>query len=358
MSDLGASDPADHGPKPDAPAAAGVARAGPPPPAIAAFVARSRLRFADMVPWLAIAAAYFVFPKDLNLGTQILVDVLFVLSLDLAVGFAGIVTLGHGAFFGIGAYCAGIIAVRWTGEPFVGAAAAVILAGVAGFVSGAIILRTRGLTLLMLTFGLLLMLEEAANRAAWLTGGTDGLEGVTISPLLGIWPWDFLGHTGYVYSAVCALIGFAVVRTIVFSPFGRSLRGIEENVTRMAAIGAPVRLRLIAVYTISAALAGLAGAVNTQVTQFVGVHVFSFELSGTVLIMLILAGPGRLYGAFIGPPVYMIAAQFFSDRDPTYWTLWLGLLLIAVVMFGRGGILGIASRITDRVRTIGRRGGS
>jgi branched-chain amino acid transport system permease protein len=349
---LGVPDNDDHrlgGPH----AVAAVARIDGSPPAIAAIVRRSRLRFADFAPWIAIAAGYFLFPKDLNLGTQILVNVLFVLSLDLAVGYAGIVTLGHGAFYGIGAYCAGIIAVRWTGEPFVGVAAAVVLAGIAGLISGAIILRTRGLTLLMLTFGLLLMLEEAANRAAWLTGGTDGLNGVTISPLFGIWQWDFLGHTAYVYAAVWALIGFAVVRTLVFSPFGRSLRGIGENTARMEAIGAPVRWRLIAVYTISAAMAGLAGAVNTQVNQFVGVHVLSFEFCGAGLIMLILAGAGRLYGAFIGPPIYMIAAQAFSDRDPTYWTLWLGLLLIAVVMFGRGGVLGIASRLGGRLRLVG-----
>jgi len=338
--------------EPQAAAAGAAARADITPPAIAVIVRRSRLRFADFAPWIAVVAAYFLFPKDLNLGTQILVSILFVLSLDLAVGYAGIVTLGHGAFFGIGAYCAGIIAVRWTTEPLVAAAAAVLLAGLAGLVSGAVILRTRGLTLLMLTLGLLLMLEEAANRAAWLTGGSDGLNGVTIAPLFGAWPWDFLGHTGYVYSAVWALIGFVIVRTIIFSPFGRSLRGIQENAARMEAIGAPVRLRLIAVYTISAAIAGLAGAVNTQVNQFVGVHVMSFEFSGAALIMLILAGPGRLYGAFIGPPIYMIAAQSFSNHDPTYWTLWLGLLLIAVVMFGRGGILGIADRVSDRIRAI------
>jgi branched-chain amino acid transport system permease protein len=328
-----------------------VAASAPPPEAVARVMRRSRLRLADAASWLIAAAAFFIFPKDLALGTQILVNVLFVLSLDLVVGYAGIVTLGHGAFFGLGAYCAGIIAVRWTGEPFVGALFAMLLAGAAGFVSGAIILRTKGLTLLMLTLGMLLVLEEGANRASWLTGGTDGLNGVIIKPLFGAWEWDFFGRTGYVYSLAAALFGFIVVRTLVMSPFGRSLRGIEENAVRMEAIGTPVRRRLIAAYAISAALAGLAGAVNTQTSAFVGLHVLSFEFSGSALIMLILAGTGRLYGAFIGPPIYMIALQLFSNQDPTYWTFWLGLLLMAVVMFGRGGIQGLADRAAELVRT-------
>lgn len=311
---------------------------------------RSRLRGADLAPWLIALAGFFLFPRDLALGSQILVNVLFVLSLDLVVGYAGIITLGHGAFFGLGAYCAGIIAVRWTGEPFVGVLMAMLLAGAAGLVSGAVILHTKGLTLLMLTLGMLLMLEEAANQASWLTGGTDGLNGVVIKPLFSIWQWDFFGRTAYFYSLAAVFFGFVVVRTLVMSPFGRSLRGIQENALRMEAVGAPVRLRLIAVYTISAALAGLAGAVNTQTSAFTGLHVLSFDLSGSALIMLVLAGAGRLYGAFIGPPIYMIALQLFSDQDPTYWTLWLGLLLMAVVMFGRGGILGLADRAVDFCR--------
>jgi branched-chain amino acid transport system permease protein len=325
------------------------------PPAVADIVRRSRLRVADVIPWIIAAAAFFVFPKDLNLGTQIVVAVLFVLSVDLVVGYAGIVTLGHGAFFGLGAYCAGIIAVRWTGNPFVGLACAALLSGFAGLLSGAVILRARGLTLLMLTLGMLLMMEEAASRAAWLTGGTDGLNGVVIEPLFGLWDWDFLGHTSYIYCLVIAFIGFVIVRTIVMSPFGLSIRGIQENVVRMEAIGAPVRLRLIVVYTISAAIAGLAGAANAQAAQFVSLHVLSFEFSGTALIMLILAGPGRLYGAFIGPPLYMIASQLFSKHDPTYWTFWLGIFLIGAVMFGRGGILGLADRIARQLSRASRR---
>jgi branched-chain amino acid transport system permease protein len=318
--------------------------------AVSDIVRRSRLRVADVAPWAIAAAAFFLFPRSLGLGTEVLVSVLFVLSVDLIVGYAGIVTLGHGAFFGLGAYCAGILAVRNVGDPILGLILAAALAGAAGFASGAIILRTRGLTLLMLTFGMLLMLEEAANRAAWLTGGADGLSGMNVNPLLGIWDWDIFDQTGYCYALVVALLGFVVVRTIVMSPFGNSLRGIRENATRMEALGAPVRLRLIVTYAISAALAGAAGAVSAQAHQFVALNVLSFEFSGSALIMLILAGAGRLYGAFIGPPLYIIAAHEFAIVNPAYWELWVGVILIAVVMFGRGGILGIADNLTERLR--------
>ena len=324
---------------------------GRTPEAITNIVRRSRLRIADCAPWLLALVAMFLFPHRLNLGAEILIAVLFVLSVDLVVGYAGIVTLGHGAFFGLGAYSAGILSVHGLGDPILGLVLAAALAGIAGLASGIIILRTRGLTLLMLTFGMLLMLEEAANRASWLSGGADGLNGMDVKPLFGIWDWDVPGRVGYCYSLAVALLGFLAFRTIVMSPFGRSLNGIRENASRMTAIGAPVRWRLVAVYAISAVLAGAAGAVNAQVHQFVALNVLSFEFSGAGLIMLIFAGPGRLYGAFVGPPIYMIAAHEFSILNPTYWVFWLGVLIIATVMFGRGGILGLLDKLGVAVRS-------
>ncbi|MGQ0543708.1 MAG: branched-chain amino acid ABC transporter permease [Betaproteobacteria bacterium] len=292
-----------------------------------------RLRGADLAPWALALIALFVFPKHLQLGTQILVMVLFVLSIDLLLGYAGIISLGHAAFYGLGAYCAGILAVRGAGDPLVGLAAAAAVSGLAGLLSGLVILRTRGLTLLMLTLGILLMLEEAANRAAWLTGGADGLQGMQVAPLLGVFEWDMYGRTGYLYSLAVTFLGFVFVRTLVHSPFGRSLAGIRENAVRMEAIGAPVRSRLVVAYGIAAMLAGVAGAVNAQAFQFVALNVLSFELSGAALIMLILGRAGRLYGAFIGAPLYMIASDTFAKLDPAYWLFWLGMLLIVIVMF-------------------------
>jgi len=326
------------------------------PRAIVDIASRDRLTVLDVAPWLIAAGVFFVFPTYLGLGTQILVMVLFALSLDLLLGYAGVVTLGHAAFFGLGAYSAGILAVHGAGDPLLGLAVAALLSGVAGLACGVVILRTQGLTLLMLTLGILLMLSELANRAAWLTGGADGLQGMQVGKLLGLFDWDVLGHTAYLYSLAVALLGFVVCRRIVMSPFGRSLTGIRENRVRMEAIGASVNARLTAVYGISAALAGVAGALNAQTNQFVALNVLSFELSGAVLIMLILGGTGRLHGAFVGAPLYMIASDWLSRLDPTYWYFWLGTLLIAIVMFARGGVLGLRDQIFAR-RAAPRQGG-
>jgi branched-chain amino acid transport system permease protein len=316
------------------------------PPARAAH----RLRFYEILPWLGAIGAYVVFPDYLALGGQILIMALFALSLDLVLGYAGIVTLGHAAFFGTGAYVAGILAAHGWTEPLsllLAAGAASCLLGVA---TGAIVLRTSGLSLLMVTLVVSELLQEAANKLGWLTGGADGLQGITIEPLLGLFRFDMFGRTAYVYCLVILFLAWALARLIVHSPFGRSLIGIRENVTRMRAIGSPVFRRRLRIYAISAALAGIAGALLTETTQFVALQVLSFQLSGTVLVMLILGGVGRLYGAFIGAPLYMIAQDQLARDDPAYWLFWIGLLLVVVVMFARGGVLGVV----DRLRGAGR----
>lgn len=311
--------------------------------------ARDRLHWLDVAPWLVAIAAFFLFPKYLQLGMQVLIMVLFTLSLDLLLGYAGVVTLGHAAAFGLGAYCAGILSAKLgVHSALLGLALAGLLGGLFGLASGAIVLRTRGLTLLMLTLGILLLLAETANRAAWLTGGADGLQGMKVAPLFGRFDWDVYGRTGYLYCLVVTFLAFLVVRMLVMSSFGRSLAGIRENAVRMEAIGAPVRGRLIAAFGLASMLAGLAGALNAQTNQFVALNVLSFELSGAVLIMLILGGAGRLYGAFIGAPIYMIAADWFARLDPTYWLFWIGAMLVALVMFARGGVLGLAAALVGR----------
>jgi branched-chain amino acid transport system permease protein len=276
--------------------------------------------------------------------------VLFALSLDLILGYAGIVTLGHAAFFGTGAYVAGILAVHGWTEPLSLLVAAGAVAALLGVVTGAIVLRTSGLTLLMVTLVVAELLQEAANRLGWLTGGADGLQGIAIAPLLGLFRFDLFGRTAYLYCLVILFLAWAAARLIVHSPFGRSLVGIRENVTRMHAIGSPVFRRRLRIYAISAGIAGIAGALLTETTQFVALQVLSFELSGTVLVMLILGGVGRLYGAFIGAPLYMIAQDQLARDNPAYWLFWIGLLLVVVVIFARGGMLGIV----DRLRGAGR----
>jgi branched-chain amino acid transport system permease protein len=313
--------------------------------AIEALARRHRLGPLEALPWLLAIAAYFLFPNYLALGAQILIMTLFALSLDLILGYAGIVTLGQAAFFGTGAYVAGLLGAHGWTEPLSGLVISGAVAGALGAVTGLIVLRTEGLTLLMLTLMITVMVQEAANKATSITGGADGLQGINIAPVLGLFRFDIFGRTAYLYSLAVLFIGWLAIRMVVHSPFGRSLTGIRENVARMHAIGSPVRQRQIVAYTIAAALSGIAGALLTQTTQFVALEVLSFGRSGSVLIMLILGGVGRLYGAFVGAPLYMLAQDRLAAVDPAYWFLPIGILLVAVVMLARGGVLGIYDRL-------------
>jgi len=315
-----------------------------PSRAVDAFARRHRYSPLEALPWLAAFAAYFVFPDYLALSAQILATILFALSADLVLGYAGIVTLGHAAFFGTGAYTAGILAAHGWGEPITGLLAGALAAALLGFLSGLVVLRTTGLALLMQTLVVATMVTEAANKASFITGGDDGMQGMEVWPIFGRLRFDMFGHAGYFYCLTVVFLCWLLARHIVHSPFGRSLTGIRENVPRMHAIGAPVAQRRLTIYTISAALAGISGALIAQTTQFVSLSSLSLERSGTVLIMLIIGGVGRLYGAFIGVPLYMIAQDRFSAAEPVYWYFWIGLLMVFVVVFARGGVLGLFDR--------------
>ncbi len=313
-----------------------------------ALIRRHRLRAIELLPWIIAVGGYFAFADYLPLGSQILIMILFALSLDLVLGYAGIVTLGHSAFFGVGAYAAGIYAARVSGEPLSGLLIGAGAAAAVGWASGMVILRTKGLALLMLTLAVTALLAEAANKASFVTGGADGLQGVDISPIFGVFRFDLFGRTAYVYCLVVLFLSWLFARHLVHSSFGQSLIGIRENVARMHAIGSPVRRRLLTVYTIAAAFAGVAGALLAQTTQFVGLTVLGFQRSGEIVIMLVFGGVGRLYGAFVGATLYMIAQDQLAKMDPEFWYFWIGLLLVLLVMFARGGILGLLDRLVRR----------
>jgi branched-chain amino acid transport system permease protein len=305
------------------------------------YVADPRIRAIEWLPWVIAVICYFVAPTYLPLGSYVLTMIIFALSLDLIVGYGGIITLGHSAYFGTGAYASGILAARLTGEPLLGLLAGTLAAGILGLITGIIILRTRGLALLMLTLAIASLCFEFANKATSWTGGADGLGGFTIQPILGLFKFDFIGKTAYLYCLVILFACWWLVRRLVYSPFGASLTGMRESSVRMHAAGAPVYRRLVIAYTISAALAGLAGALLTQTTQFVALKVLGFELSGELMVMLILGGIGRIYGAFVGPLVFLVAQDYLAKQFPEYWYFGIGAMLVLVVMFARGGILGI-----------------
>jgi branched-chain amino acid transport system permease protein len=304
-----------------------------------------RIRLQELLPWVIALAAFFVLPEYLSLGARILTYILWALSLDLILGYAGIITLGHSAFFGLGAYTAGILGAKYgVTDPFLQLLAAAVAAALLGIATGALILRTKALTLLMLTLAITAILLEIANKASWLTGGADGLSGVQVAPILGLFKFDLFGRTAFIYCLVALFLSWLLVRRLIYSPFGAMLTGIRENTARMHAVGAPVYWRLVLVYTLSATLAGIAGALLTQVNQFVGLNVLGLEPSGDLLVMLILGGVGRLYGAFVGPVVYLIAQDYLAKQYPEYWYFGIGVLLIFVVLFARGGILGLLDK--------------
>ena len=311
--------------------------------ASAYFEAQGRWRWIEIAFWLATVSPFFVAPAYLQLASQIAITALFALSLDLILGYAGIVSLGHAAYFGFGAYTAGLIAKHAWGEPLSGLVVAAIAAGLLGYVTSHIIVRFRHLALIMLTLGLGLLLAEAANSASWLTGGADGLQGVKMSPLLGF-KFDLYGRTAYAYSLVVLFLCFLVARRIIHSPFGLALRGIRENALRMPAIGAPSRAHLRKVYTIAAVMAGVAGGLLAQTTETVSLEVLSFGRSADVLVILILGGAGRLYGGILGAILYMVARDQLAGMNPQYWYFWIGVLLVLVVMFLPNGILGGLAR--------------
>lgn len=313
---------------------------------------RHRFQWWELLPWIAAIAAFFAFPTYLAFGTQLLITILFALSLDLVLGYAGIVTLGHAAFFGAGAYTVGMMAshLGWN-EPLSGLLAAGAVAGLIGFVSGLVLLRTHGLTLLMLTLCTMALLEQAANMGAAWTGGFDGIPGLEFRKILGLFTFDVLYfRSQYLYVLAVLFACFIVVRMLVYSTFGQSLTGVRENLLRMHAVGAPVRARLVIAYTISAALAGIAGGLFTQATGYVNLSALSLERAAGVMIILILGGYGRLYGAFVGAVAYMVLEHLLAKAYPTAWQLGIGVTLILVALYARNGIIGIGESLARRLR--------
>jgi branched-chain amino acid transport system permease protein len=295
---------------------------------------------AEIAFWILPIAGFFLFPHYRTLGSQIMIAGLFALSLDLILGYARIISLGHAAFFGLGAYTAGLLAKHGYGEPLSGLVLAAMVAAAAGWITSFLIVRGQDLARLMVTLGIGLMLYETANQWSSLTGGVDGLSGVEMKKLFGAFNFGLDGKTAYIYSLAVLFVVFNGARLLVRSPFGLSLKGVREGERRMPAIGVSVLRKLVAVYTVGAGIAGIAGALLAQTTQFVGIDVFGFQRSAELMIMLVLGGTGYLYGALVGAAVFMILQDYLANLNPVYWQFWLGMLLVLLVLFARGGLLG------------------
>ena len=310
--------------------------------------AQTRWRPVEIVFWIAALSPYLLFPNYLSLASQIAIAGMFALSLDLILGYAGIVSLGHAAFFGTGAYTAGLLSKHGWGEPLSGLVAAAVVAGLVGYATSFVICRFRHLALIMLTLGFGLLLAELANSLGWLTGGMDGLQGIHTWKLVGYFKFDLYGKTAFGYALAVLFVVFLFARRLIHSPFGLSLRGIRENFVRMPAIGAPNRSHIRTIYTIGAAIAGVAGALLTQTTETVSLDSLDLSRSADVVVMLVLGGAGRLYGGLIGAVIYMVARDQFSGIAPQFWYFWIGLLLVAVVVLLPNGILGGLAKLASR----------
>ena len=316
--------------------------------AAARLAALSRWRPAEFAVWAAAAAALFLFPERSLLLSEIFITGLFALSLDLILGYAGVLSLGHAAFFGLGAYVAGIATLHGLTEPVLGLALAWAAATALGFASSFLVLRGSDLTRLMVTLGVALVLYEVANRMAWLTGGADGLQGMEVGPILGLFEFDLAGEVAAAYSLAVLFLAFLAVRRLVHSPFGWALRAVKGNALRTAAVGIAVNARLVAAYTAAAGLAGIAGALLAQTTQFVSLDVLAFHRSADVLLVLVIGGVGWLYGGLVGAVVFKLMQDALASITPQYWQFWIGLVLVALVLVGRERIDGFGRRLFRR----------
>jgi branched-chain amino acid transport system permease protein len=292
--------------------------------------------WSEIVFWALALGCAFLFPSRFLIMTDIVRLALFALSLDLILGYAGIVSLGHAAFFGVGAYGAGLLALHGIiAEPVLALLVAGLAAAVVGFLTSFLVIRGVDLTRLMVTLGIALLLEALAERYSNITGGTDGLQGIEMAPVLGLFAFDMFGKTGFFYALAVLFVLFLLARRIVHSPFGLSLRAIKNNPLRAAAVGVPVNRRLIAIYTLASFYAGMAGALFTQTTQLASLDVFAFERSADLMLVLVIGGTGYLYGGLIGAVVFRMLQEFFSTITPQYWQFWIGLVLVAIVLVGR-----------------------
>ncbi|MBL8590583.1 MAG: branched-chain amino acid ABC transporter permease [Methylobacteriaceae bacterium] len=314
---------------------------------------RARWRWWEIAFWLAAAASFVLLPSRHLILAEIAILGLFALSLDLLLGYVGIVSLGHAAFFGVGAYAAGLMAKHVGGEPLLGFAVAVFAAATVGLATSFLVLRGADLTRLMVTLGVAMLLGEAANQWSSLTGGADGLQGMTVAPLLGLFEFDLFGRTAYGYALVVLFLCFLIARRIVNSPYGLSLRAIRDNPLRAAALGIAVDRRIVGVYTLAAAMAGAAGALLAQTTAFVSLDVFDFNRSADVLLVLVIGGAGYLYGGLIGAVFFKIAADLLSAQTPQYWHFWIGLILVVLVLAGRDRLGERLSALARRARLTG-----
>ncbi len=326
-------------------------------PAATAAALRSRriapATLAGAVLLLVLLAAfpYLVRSYLVSLGADVLVFAVFALSLDLLLGYTGLASFGHAAFFGVGGYVAAYVALGLSANllvvlPFV-VAATLVATVVIGYLS----LRTSGVYFLMLTLAFAQMLYGLTIKWTSVTGGSDGLTSVPAAYLgVGPWRWSFGTNLHFYYLAVAAFLGsWWLLHRIVRSPFGHTLRGIKENETRMQALGYDTWRYKMASFMIAGVFAGFAGALFTFFNRHAAPDSFYWTTSGAVLLMVIIGGAGTLSGPILGAALVRLFPSFVSTYTDR-WQTALGLVFIGFVLFAPGGIIGIIRSTVRRVR--------
>ena len=308
-------------------------------PVQASLLAGGRWKAWEYALWLLALASPWLLSSHALIINEIAIVALFALSLDLILGYTGIVSLGHAAFFGIGAYTAALLAKWVTPDPLLGLLAGMAVATLLGLLCSFTIQRGSDLTRLMVTLGVGLILMELANKLDWLTGGADGLQGVVMGPLLGRFDFDLAGRVAAWYSLCVCLVFFVLARRLVQSPFGATLMAVRDNRLRAMAIGIPVAARLATVYTIAAGVAGAAGALLAQTSGFASLELFAFDRSADVMLLLVIGGTGWLYGGIFGAIVFKVMQDLLSAVTPQYWLFWMGLFLVVLMLVGREKLL-------------------
>ncbi|MEO6624081.1 MAG: branched-chain amino acid ABC transporter permease [Burkholderiaceae bacterium] len=303
------------------------------------LLATSRWKPWEPVLWLLALLSPLVVPSHSLLISEIAIVALFAISLDLVLGYTGIVSLGHAAFFGAGAYAAALFAKLVMPDPMVGLLVALVVATLLGAACSLTIMRGSDLTRLMVTLGVALILLELANKLDWLTGGADGLQGVVMAPVLGRFEFDLVGRTAAWYAMSVCLLFFLLLRRLVHSPFGATLMAIRDNRLRAMAIGIPVHSRIAVIYTVAAGVAGVAGGLLAQCTGFASLDLFAFDRSADLMLILVIGGTGWLWGGIAGAIVFKLMHNVISAITPQYWTFWIGLFLVVLVMVGRDRLL-------------------
>lgn len=285
------------------------------------------------------AVGWFLFPDDLAFLTRLIGISFLVLSLDLVTGYCGIATLGHAALFGTAAYAAGIACVRGVTDPIALLGIGLVAGCLMGLISGALIARFRGLPQLVLSIAVGQLVAALANKLQWLTGGSDGLSGIAPGKVFGVFNFDMYSRTAFLFSLGILVVVFVALTRFVRSPFGLLCRGIKDDDLRARMIGVAIYPRLVIMYGVSGAVAGIGGALTAISTGVVGLDSVSFERSAEVLVMLVLGGAGHLWGALAGALIIQIFEHIVAAANPFHWMTLVGLLLILIVVFAPKGLV-------------------